>query len=66
MDFKHEGEILLRKSGQEYTIIRPGRLIDGIHKYGKVGIGQTNGHFMKGQSTTRADTAAVCVAAALS
>ena len=61
---KYAGENLLRSSGQEYTIVRPGRLIDGELNQATPVIGQTNGHFMKGASTTRADTAAVCVAAA--
>ena len=29
MDFKHDGENLLRASGAEYTVVRPGRLLDG-------------------------------------
>jgi uncharacterized protein YbjT (DUF2867 family) len=32
MDMKWSGEQLLRQSGQEYTIMRPGRLNDGAHK----------------------------------
>ena len=32
MDMKWEGERLLRKSGQEYTIVRPGRLRYGRYK----------------------------------
>mmetsp|Transcript_24949 Transcript_24949/g.71627 ORF Transcript_24949/g.71627 Transcript_24949/m.71627 type:complete len:259 (-) Transcript_24949:200-976(-) len=63
MDFKFVGEQLLRQSGQDYVIVRPGRLVDGPLGNAKACIGQTNGHFMKGASTTRADVAAVCVAA---
>jgi hypothetical protein len=47
----------------EYTIVRPGRLIDGPLGHATVCIGQHNGSFMKGAGSTRADTAATCVAA---
>lgn len=47
----------------EYTIVRPGRLIDGPLGHAKVCVGQDNGSFMKGAASTRADTAATCVAA---
>jgi uncharacterized protein YbjT (DUF2867 family) len=63
MDFKHEGEMLLRKSGQEHTIVRPGRLIDGPLNTSTVRVGQTNAWFMRGSMSTRADVAATCVAA---
>jgi uncharacterized protein YbjT (DUF2867 family) len=67
MDLKYAGEQHLRKSGQAYTIVRPCHLLDGpLHK-GIPRIGQTNAllrGIMKG--ITRADLAAVCVAAALS
>lgn len=66
MDLKHEGEKLLRTSGMEYTIIRPGRLVHGPPLAGTPKVGQTNSHFMKGAPSTRSDLAAVCVLAALS
>lgn len=69
MDFKFEGEQLLRHSGQEYCIVRPGRLID-MHpghekRLGRAvcSVGQCNSSFMRGAATARADVAAVCVAA---
>lgn len=66
MDLKAEGEKLLRKSGMEYTIVRPGRLTHGPAFSGNPKVGQTNSHFMKGAPTTRADLASVLVLAALS
>jgi nucleoside-diphosphate-sugar epimerase len=67
MTIKYRGEQHLRRSGQPYTIVRPGRLVDGpLHSSTPV-VGQTNS-FVSGSAggTTRADLAAVCVAAALS
>lgn len=66
MDFKYKGEQLLRNSGVGYVIVRPGRLVDGPAFQRVACVGQTNGSFMSGQESTRADTAAVCVAAAVS
>ena len=66
MDLKADGEKLLRRSGMEYTIVRPGRLTFGPALSGNPKVGQTNSHFLKGAPTSRADLAAVCVLAALS
>ena len=66
MDCKYFGEQNLRRSGVPYTIIRPGRLVDGKLGQGRVRIAQCNGHFMRGSQITRADLAALCVAAASS
>ena len=63
MDLKHDGENLLRASGVEYTIVRPGRLLDGPLRAATVRVGQTNGSFLGGPGSTRADVAAACVAA---
>ena len=65
MDFKWAGEQLLRASGVPYTIVRPGRLIDGVGHAAEPRVGQCNGSFMRGAPTTRADVAVVCVAAVL-
>ena len=66
MDFKYRGEELLRHSGAPFTIVRPGRLMDGeMGATGKVCIGQCDASFLQGGGTTRADVAAVCVSAAL-
>jgi len=65
MDMKFEGEQALRRSGIPYTIVRPGRLIDGPLDNAALFVAQTNSHFMSGASSTRADVAAVCVRAAL-
>lgn len=48
MDFKFAGENLLRSSGQEYTICRPGQLTDGPLGCGKICIAQLNASFRKG------------------
>ena len=64
MDFKFAGEQLLRRSGVPYTIVRPGRLLDGpLHQAAQV-VAQCNRQ-LKGAGSTRADVAAVCVLAAL-
>lgn len=63
MDFKYEGENLLRTSGQEYTICRPGQLTDGPLGHGKVCLAQRNSSFRAGGGSTRADVAATCVVA---
>ena len=67
MTIKYRGEQHLRRSGQTYTIVRPGRLVDGHIHSGKPVVGQTNS-FVSGSAggTTRADLAAVLVAAATS
>ena len=49
--------------GQEYTIVRPGRLVDGPLGRARICVGQNNASFMSGASSTRADVAACCVAA---
>lgn len=65
MDFKFAGEQLLRKSGVEYCIVRPGQLGDAPLGQEKLLVAQTNGMFGKGGNPVgRADVAAVCVAAA--
>ena len=63
MDYKWEGEELLRKSGIPYTIVRPGQLIDA-HDAIKILVGQNNAHL--GKPISRYDVAGVCVAAAMS
>lgn len=62
MDYKWEGEELLRKSGIPYTIVRPGQLIDA-HGSRKILVGQTNAQL--GKPISRYDVAGVCVAAAM-
>jgi len=66
MDFKFAGEQLLRYSGQEYTIVRPGRLCDGPGGKAKVQVAQCNETFQAGGQTQRADLAAVCLRAIVS
>lgn len=67
MDMKYEGEQLLRGSGADYTIVRPGQLGDGTDEAtGEVVAAQCNGSLQRGGKLTRAATAAVCVAAAMS
>ena len=68
MDFKFEGENLLRSSGQEYTIIRPGRLGDDARDLTKAvpGVGQTNGGFLNGSVVDRELLAYVAIEAATS
>ena len=68
MDSKHRGEQHVRafcKTARvEYAIVRPGRLIDGpVGGSGGVALGQTNAHFLRGASSTRADVARVIVQA---
>jgi uncharacterized protein YbjT (DUF2867 family) len=48
MDIKFAGENLLRKSGQPYTIVRPGQLVDGDLGWGTPAVGQCNVSFMQG------------------
>merc|ERR1719247_456424 len=64
MDLKWEGEMRLRRSGMAYTVVRPGRLLHGDLGAATAHVGQTNAHFMNGAGSTRADVAAVAVAAA--
>jgi len=64
MDLKFDGENLLRQSGQEYTIVRPGALCDGPLGAAKVLVAQTNSVITGGKKSTRADVAAFCVMAA--
>lgn len=68
MDFKFEGEQLLRSSGQEYTILRPGRLGEGPRDVSKAvpRCGQTNGTFLGGSIITKEALAYVCIDAATS
>jgi uncharacterized protein YbjT (DUF2867 family) len=68
MDFKFEGEELLRASGQEYTILRPGRLGDAARDVTKAVpcCGQTNAGFLGGSIITREALAYLCVDAAMS
>lgn len=66
MDIKYRGEQLLRKSGQIYTICRPGRLVDGPLNNAQPRCGQNNASYMSSAQSTRADVAAVCISAALS
>ena len=69
MDFKYQGEQLLRESGvASWTILRPGRLTDGPRgSSGVISTGQTNGSFGSGGSPlTRADLAALAVICAFS
>merc|ERR1711871_132395 len=64
MDFKAQGEQLLRESGvSSWTILRPGRLSDGEAKSsGEISTGQTNASFGEGGSPlSRADLAALAV-----
>jgi nucleoside-diphosphate-sugar epimerase len=56
---------VLAASSTAFTIVRPGQLVDGLA--GSVGApraGQSNASFMRGAASTRADVAAVCIAAA--
>ena len=63
MDAKFAGENLVKKSGQEYTIVRPGGLGDGEKGVtGKLIMAQTNGSYGRG-ATARSDVASVCIAA---
>jgi uncharacterized protein YbjT (DUF2867 family) len=68
MDFKFEGEELLRNSGVSYTIVRPGRLGDGKRDLTKnVPLcGQTNAGWLNGSVVNRETLAYVCVDAAMS
>ena len=50
------GEQLLRRSGVAYTIVRPGRLVDGPFGAAPPLVGQTNRHLHKGAQSTRAAT----------
>lgn len=64
MDLKFKGEQLVRRSGAEYVIVRPGQLVNGDRGKNLVFVGQSNGTFMSGCASPRADVAAVCVEAA--
>lgn len=73
LDAKQQGETTLRQSGLPYSIIRPGRLIDGpftssdlntllqATTQGKLGVVIGTGDTLNGQ-TSRIDVAAACVA----
>ena len=64
MDYKFAGETLLKASGQEYTIIRPGHLTKGaLGSSGGLLLGQTKSILPGHSPTARADLARVCVAA---
>jgi len=63
MDEKFKGENALKASGIDYTIIRPGQLVDGeVGATGKVVFGKTNSRFM-GTPLCRNDVARTCLAA---
>ncbi len=62
MDFKFAGEKLLRVSGMEYTIVRPGRLLDGEGGKSNFHVAQTNSSFMS-SGISRSDLATLLVAA---
>lgn len=73
LDAKQQGETAIRQSGLPYTIVRPGRLIDGPYTSydlntllrattgGKQGVTLGQGDQLNGQ-TSRIDVAAACVA----
>lgn len=61
MDNKYKGECALRDSGKHYTIVRPGQLTNDAGGQHKLVTGQRD--VMKTGSVSRADVAAVCVAA---
>lgn len=60
MEWKLEGENYLRASGLNYTVVRPGGLVD--EEGGTQGIAFGQGDYMTGR-IPRADVAAVCLAA---
>ncbi|MDX2243132.1 MAG: SDR family oxidoreductase [Leptolyngbyaceae cyanobacterium bins.302] len=72
LDAKQQGEAAVLRSGLPYTIIRPGRLIDGPYTSydlntllkaktdGKLGVVVRSGDSLNGQ-TSRIDVAAACV-----
>lgn len=72
LDAKQQGEVAIKQSGLPYTIIRPGRLIDGpftssdlntllkASTQGKLGVVIGTGDTLTGQ-TSRIDVAAACV-----
>jgi uncharacterized protein YbjT (DUF2867 family) len=62
MDFKFAGEKLLRISGVDYTIVRPGQLLDGDGGKSSFHVAQTNGSFMR-TGITRNDLASLLIAA---
>ena len=62
MDFKFAGEKLLRVSGMEYTIVRPGRLLDGEGGKSNFHVAQTNSSFMS-SGISRSDLATLLIAA---
>lgn len=62
MDAKWKGEQALRSSGVPYTIVRPGGLTNGAGGAAPVMAGQGDNQAMPGP-ISRADVAAVCVAA---
>ena len=69
MDFKFQGEQMLRESGvSSWTILRPGRLGDGpVKSSGAISTGQNNASFGSGGSPlARADLATIAVVCAFS
>jgi uncharacterized protein YbjT (DUF2867 family) len=59
---KQQGENALRQSGLPFTILRPGRLIDGPYTSGgKLGVVVWTGDRLSGE-TSRLDVAAACIA----
>ena len=61
LDWKLKGENVLRTSGLNYTIIRPGGLTDEAG--GKTGLRLAQGDTLGGGRISRSDVAAVCLAA---
>lgn len=61
LDWKLKGEEVLRTSGLNYTIIRPGGLTD--ESGGKTGLRIGQGDTISGGRISRSDAAAVCLAA---
>jgi uncharacterized protein YbjT (DUF2867 family) len=62
MDFKFAGEKLLRLSGVDYSIVRPGRLLDEEGGSSNFHVAQTNSTFMS-TGISRADLALLLIAA---
>ena len=62
MDFKFAGEKILRLSGMEYTIVRPGRLLDGEGGKSNFHVAQTNSSFMS-TGISRSDLATLLIVA---
>jgi uncharacterized protein YbjT (DUF2867 family) len=61
LDWKLKGENVLRTSGLNYTIIRPGGLTD--ESGGKSALRVAQGDNLSGRHVSRSDVAAICLAA---